>query len=190
MDVLKEAVGNLVDHISAADPTNEYARMGAVAYNIRTTDSDKFDLTWNKSQVTGFTNGLVAVDGTYSVDAMDWAVKRVTGSGEVNAHFSKNGSKDPLKFIVFMTDGEHDTGQSWKDDYADKTTKEHCADAKAKGVTIFSVAFQAPERGRRLLEDCAFSAKHYYDAQSAEELLEAFTDIGKEASKQKTRLIY
>ena len=192
MDVLKEAVGNLVGHISAADPTNEYARMGAVAYNIRTTDSDKFGLTWNKSQVTGFTNGLDATDGTNSADAMEWAFQRINGSGEINQHFSKNGSREPLKFIVFMTDGENDFGRGneWKTEQADRKTRETCQDAKNAGVTIYTVAFQAPDRGKRLLEDCAFSAKHYYDAQSADDLLEAFTDIGKEASKQKTRLTH
>ncbi|MDP2121351.1 MAG: TadE/TadG family type IV pilus assembly protein [Hoeflea sp.] len=188
MDVLKEAVGNLVNHIVASDPTNEYARMGAVAYNIQTVAADKFDLTWNKTQVTTFTNALVATGGTYSVDAMEYAVARVTGSGEVNAHFSMNGSKDPLKFIVFMTDGEHDTGQAWKDDYADKTTKEHCQAAKDKKVTIFSVAFQAPQRGKALLEACASGIDKYYDAQSADDLLKAFTAIGKEAAKSVTRL--
>ncbi|MDP3523954.1 MAG: TadE/TadG family protein [Hoeflea sp.] len=188
MDVLKEAVANLVNHIVASDPTNEYARIGAVAYNIKTVDADKFDLTWNKTQVTTFTNALVAIDGTYSVDAMEYAVGRVTGSGEVNAHFSKNGSKDPLKFIVFMTDGEHDTGQAWKDDYADKTTKEQSQSAKDKKVTVLSVAYKAPQRGKAMIEACASGIDKYYDAQSADDLLKAFTAIGKEAAKSVTRL--
>ncbi|MBU4527902.1 MAG: TadE/TadG family protein [Hoeflea sp.] len=190
MDVLKEAVGNLVDHISASDPTNEYARMGAAAYNLETRDGDKLGLTWNKSQVSSFTNGLTATGGTNSADAMEWALQRVNGSGEINEHYSKNGSKAPLKFIVFMTDGENDFGRGneWKTEQADKKTKDTCQAAKAANVTVFSVAFQAPKRGRDLLEACAFSAKHYFDAQSADDLLKAFTAIGKEASKQVTRL--
>ncbi|MEP3436114.1 MAG: TadE/TadG family type IV pilus assembly protein [Hoeflea sp.] len=188
MTVLKEAVGNLVDHISESDTTNEYARIGAVAYNFETVASDKFNPTWNKSGVKDFANALVAENGTYSVDAMEWAVDTVTGSGEINEHFSKNQSKNPLKFIVFMTDGEHDTGSEWKDDYADKTTKQHCQTAKDNKVTIFSVAFQAPERGQALLKACASGDDRYYDAQSADELLKAFTDIGKEAAAQVTRL--
>lgn len=87
-----------------------------------------------------------------------------------------------------MTDGEHDTGSEWKDDYADKTTKQHCERAKNNDVTVFSVAFQAPERGQALLKACASGDDRYYDAQSADELLKAFTDIGKEAAAQVTRL--
>lgn len=188
MTVLKQAVSNLVGHISASDPTNEYARMGAVAYNYETVHSDKFEPTWNKSQVTTFANALVAEYGTYSVDAMEWAVDRVTGPGEINAHYSKNGSKKPLKFIVFMTDGRNETGSEWGDNLADNDTKAHCQTAKSKGVTIFSVAFLAPERGQALLLACASSPDKYYDAQSADDLLKAFTDIGKEAAKQVTRL--
>lgn len=190
MDVLKEAVANLVDHISASDPNNEYARMGAVAYNIETKYSDKFDLRWNKSQVTAFANGLDATGGTNSADAMEWAYQGVTGPGEINEHYSKNGSKKPSKFIVFMTDGENDFGRGneWKTEEADRKTKETCQAAKNKEVTIFAVAFQAPERGQKLLKACATDNGKYYDAQSADDLLKAFTDIGKEAAKSVTRL--
>lgn len=188
IDVLKEAVANLVTHIRDSDATDEYARMGAVSYNYQTTSSDKLDLSWDKSKVTTFTNALVAENGTYAVDAMKWAYEKVTGSGEINAHFSKNGSKNPSKFIVFMTDGEHDTGSSSQNDYADKMTKEHCTSAKNKGTIIFAVAFQAPQRGKDLLSACSSGSKYYYDASSAAELTKAFNAIGEEAVKLVTRL--
>ncbi|PWW01645.1 Flp pilus assembly protein TadG [Hoeflea marina] len=188
IDVLKVAVANLVDHIKESDSTDEYARMGAVSYNFQTTSSDKLGFGWDKSKVTTFADALVAKDGTYAVDAMKWAYEQVTGSGEVNAHFSKNGSKNPTKFILFMTDGEHDTGSNSQNDYADKKTKEYCTSAKDKGTIIFAVAFQAPQRGKDLLSACASGNRYYYDANSASDLTKAFTDIGEEAVKLVTRL--
>ena len=186
--VLKQAVSNLVNYISEADPTNEYARMGAVAYNDKTRDSDKFNITWTKSGVSNFANSLSAERGTNSADAMEWAYTKVNGPGEINEHFSKNKSKKPKKFIVFMTDGQNDTGNEWNDKAADASTLATCAAAKAQDITIFSVAFTAPDHGKQLLKACASDIDKYYDAQSADDLLKAFSDIGREAAKSVTRL--
>ena len=188
IDVLKEAVADLTAHIEESDPTNEYARMGAVAYNSETSNSDKQSISWKKSDVTDFADGLNANGGTNSEDAMKWGYQQVTSATEINAHFSKNGSKAPSTFIVFMTDGENSTGSNYWNDYADKQTLYYCTQAKAKGVTIFSVAFQAPTRGKSLLSSCASGSGYYYDADSADELKKAFKDIGEEAVKLITRL--
>lgn len=188
IDVLKEAVANLATHIAESDPTDVYARMGAVSYNSETKDSDKLSITWTKSKVTDFANALDANGGTNSEGAMKWGYEQLTSSVEINAHYSKNGSKAPSTFIVFMTDGENSTGSSYQDDYVDKQTLYYCTKAKEKGVTIFSVAFQAPQRGKDLLSSCASGSAYYYDANSADELTKAFKDIGEEAVKLVTRL--
>jgi Flp pilus assembly protein TadG len=188
IDVLKEAVADLTAHIEESDPTNEYARMGAVAYNSQTGNSDKLSITWTKSKVTDFADNLNADGGTNSEYAMKWGYEQVTSSTEINAHSSKNGSKVPSTFIVFMTDGENSTGSNSQNDYADKQTLYYCTKAKEKGVTIFSVAFQAPDRGKKLLSSCASGSSYYYDADSADELKKAFKDIGEEAVKLVTRL--
>ncbi|KGF70787.1 hypothetical protein LL06_03290 [Hoeflea sp. BAL378] len=188
IDVLKEAVANLTAHIQESDPTNEYARMGAVAYNNKTNSSDKLNLSWTKSKVTDFANALIAEGGTNSEAAMKWGFDQITDPGEVTEHFTKNKSKSPKTFIVFMTDGKNETGSDWGDDQADKKTKEHCQSAKDKKVLVFTVAFQAPQRGKNLLKACASGDSYYYDAESADELTKAFKDIGEEAVKQVTRL--
>ncbi|MCY0094313.1 vWA domain-containing protein [Hoeflea ulvae] len=188
IDVLKEAVGNLTAHIVEADPTNQYARMGAVSYNSSTGYQDKLSIGWTKVDVAAFAASLVADGGTNSEDAMHWAYDQIVSSTEINEHYSKNGSKDPKKFIVFMTDGENSTGSSWRNDYADSQTIKYCDKAKDEGVTIFAVAFQAPDRGEELLSACASGDAFYYDADSAEALLAAFESIGEAALAQATRL--
>jgi len=186
--VLKEAVADLTAHIEDSDPTNEYARMGAVAYNSQTGNSDKQSISWTKSAVTTFANSLNADGGTNSEFAMKWAYEQVTSTSEINAHFSKNGSKVPSTFIVFMTDGENSTGSDYWNNYADSQTLSYCTKAKDKGVMIFTVAFQAPDRGKALLNSCASGSGFYYTADSADELKQAFKDIGEEAVKLVTRL--
>mgnify|MGYP001217652013 CR=1 FL=1 len=188
MTVLKTAVRDLVDHIKEADPENKYSRMGAVAYNSDTTPYDKLLADWDKTRVSTFTNNLSATGGTNSQYAMKWASEQLKTGVEELIHKAYNGSNEPVKFIVFMTDGENDTGNDADDDYADMKTKKYCSDAKANKVTIFSVAFQAPKRGRDLLEACASGSSHYYDAKSADELIKAFKEIGEKATSLSTRL--
>jgi Flp pilus assembly protein TadG len=188
IDVLKEAVADLTAHIEESDPTNEYARMGAVAYNSETGSGDKQSISWKKSDVTTFANSLEATGGTNSEDAMKWGYEQITSPTEINAHYSKNGSKVPSTFIVFMTDGENSTGSSYWNNYADSQTLSYCTKAKDKGVMIFTVAFQAPDRGKQLLSSCASGSGFYYTADSADELKKAFKDIGEEAVKLVTRL--
>ena len=46
----------------------------------------------------------------------------------------------------------------------DSQTLNMCSAAKAKGVTIFSIGFEAPTAGANLLRSCASSVAHYYPA--------------------------
>ncbi|MAY60884.1 MAG: hypothetical protein CML29_01620 [Rhizobiales bacterium] len=190
INVLKKAVADLVADVKASDPDNKYARMGAVSYNNKTTEYDKLQADWDKNRVVTFTNALEAKDGTNSMYAMAWAYDRLAGatSPEVSAHHYKNGADDPAKFIVFMTDGQNETGSSSGDDYVDRETMKSCTDAKNKGVTIFSVAFQAPDRGKALLASCSSGTGFYYDASSADELIAAFKEIGEKATNRSNRL--
>lgn len=197
LEVLKSAVGDLVSRIKQSDPDNKYARMGAVAYNDKTEDKDKLTADWNKDRVTTFANALVHGGGTTSTTAMQWAKDKILSTTEDNQHLSKHGSKDHEKFIVFMTDG-YNTGYTrdrwgnitseYQDTIADRDTKAACTAAKDKGVIIYSVAFQAPEAGKPLLQDCASSPAHYYDAKSADALIAAFKAIGEKATKANNRL--
>ncbi|WP_170604393.1 TadE/TadG family type IV pilus assembly protein [Ruegeria arenilitoris] len=58
----------------------------------------------------------------------------------------------------------------------DQRTKHVCKAAKDEGVIIFSVSVEAPPAGRDVLENCASSDSHYYEADDAK-LEKAFTSI-------------
>ncbi len=58
----------------------------------------------------------------------------------------------------------------------DQRTKHVCKAAKDEGVIVFSVSVNAPANGQDVLENCASSASHYYEA-SAVQLTDAFTSI-------------
>ncbi|MDX1742643.1 MAG: pilus assembly protein TadG-related protein [Ruegeria sp.] len=58
----------------------------------------------------------------------------------------------------------------------DQRTKHVCKAAKDEGVIVFGVSVDAPTNGQKVLQNCASSASHYYEA-SAPDLKNAFTSI-------------
>lgn len=179
IDALKLAVANLTTQLTTADPENKYVRTAAVAYQAKMYDPAAFN--WGTTHTLSYVQALIASGGTDSSDAMARAYSDIMKSSEETAHKNKNGQV-PSKFIVFMTDGDNNYSS------ADTKTKATCEDAKKDGVEIFTVAFTAPSKGRALLEYCATSTSHYYDAQDAAELVAAFKEIGDKAVQAATRL--
>ena len=67
----------------------------------------------------------------------------------------------------------------------DQRTDHVCDAAKDEGVIVFTIGFEAPSRGQRVLERCASSPSHYFDVDGLE-IEEAFDSIA--ASIRKLRL--
>lgn len=71
--------------------------------------------------------------------------------------------------------------------YADVTTmnstlQTSCAQAKANGVIVYGIAFEAPTNGQMQISSCASSAAHYFDAQGLE-IQTAFRTIANSISQ-------
>ncbi|MCY0146202.1 TadE/TadG family protein [Hoeflea sp. G2-23] len=177
--VLKTAVNSLTTQFATADPDRKYVRVGAASYSSYLKSTQK--LSWNPTKLSDFANGLWADGGTDSTDAFSWAYDSVTANKEIRRHERKSGQV-PKKFIVFMTDGDN----NYKS--ADTSTMKLCNDAKNDGVVIYSVAFAAPKRGKELLEYCASSSSHFFDAKNSAELISAFENIGLQTSEVVSRL--
>lgn len=67
----------------------------------------------------------------------------------------------------------------------DQRTNHICDAAKDEGIIVYTVGFEAPSSGRRVLKRCASSDSHYYDAEGLE-ISDAFTSIA--SSIRKLRL--
>jgi len=64
------------------------------------------------------------------------------------------------------------TGRSTKD----ARTRAICDAAKAQGITVYTIGFEAPSSGQAVLKDCASSPAHYQDVNGLE-ISEAFRSI-------------
>lgn len=179
IDALKTSVQKLAAKLKAVDPNDMYVRTGAISYNWYA--HYPVNLNWGESHVVNYVNALWATGGTDSSDAFKTAYLALKRKSEDNAHKFKNGQV-PSKYIVFMTDGNNNYAS------ADTATRKWCDDAKKHKIDIYTIAFRAPANGKALLNYCATDAKHYFDAQNANDLYKAFDAIGNAAAGKVSRL--
>ena len=89
------------------------------------------------------------------------------------------------KYMIVVTDGDN-TANGWTTSQAqiDARTAKVCANAKAKGITIFTV--KVIQGNSNMLRACASDPDHFYDLKSASQLNSAMAGIFKSITK--TRL--
>jgi len=190
IEALKIAAGNLFGELNSADPNAEYARTGAVSYDLAEYTPSK--LAWGTASATSYVNALQAGGGTNSSGAMNTAytsltAKNAAGNDAEDALHQQKTGQVPKKYIVFMTDGDNNDDK-WGGRSYDTLTKTTCDNAKSKGIEIYTIALMAPAGGQALLHYCASDDAHYFKAEKMEDLLAAFKAIGAKASAQITRL--
>lgn len=65
-------------------------------------------------------------------------------------------------------------------DEGDSRLNKICTAAKAKGIVVFAVGFEAPSDGKLALQNCASSPSHYFDVTSENTLTETFHAIARQ----------
>ncbi|UWR08577.1 TadE/TadG family type IV pilus assembly protein [Ruegeria arenilitoris] len=59
----------------------------------------------------------------------------------------------------------------------DPRARAMCAAARANGIVVFTIAFEAPDQGKALLKDCKSDDGAYYEA-TGDEIVDVFASIG------------
>jgi hypothetical protein len=80
------------------------------------------------------------------------------------------------KAVIIMTDGVFNTAYA-HDDSAPAALK-ICDEMKLLGITVYTVAFQAPAEAEATLRTCATTDGHFFNAESGDALRDAFKSIG------------
>ncbi len=182
---LRTAATSLLDRLKLADPDDEYVRSGLVSYysSIRNTES----MDWGIDHTRSVVQTLYASGGTRSTAAFDrvsdWLLDPIEDTEHESQPVHEGTEYELHKFMIFMTDGDNNYSSD------DTATKALCDEAKDEGIEIFAVAFEAPWRGRQLLEYCSSSESHYFDAQDSAEFLVAFEQIGERIQQSLLRIV-
>ena len=126
---------------------------------------------------------------TYVPGGLKWGWHMLSPNEPLNE--ARPYDKDHVKkAIVLMTDGEntvyangvdklHHKGHDAKSK-ANAVLARLCTNIKAKGIAIYTVAFEVTDATtKNALKSCASSAGNYYDATNSADLADAFDAIGK-----------
>jgi hypothetical protein len=81
-----------------------------------------------------------------------------------------------------MTDGMFNTYYEGANGDSAAQARTLCTNMKAAGITIYTVGFQVPPEVLPVLQHCATSPKHFFDAASGQELSQTFRTIAERLS--------
>jgi Flp pilus assembly protein TadG len=189
IEALQTAANALFSGMETADPKGELVRIGAVSYNHETQAAQKIE--WSTAKAKEYVDALPykPLGGTDASEGMKIAYNALlsTNPAETDAHKAKK-HENFQRYILLMTDGEMTGNSSSWNRGIDGKVQGYCSDAKKDGIIIFSVAFMAPEKGQKLLSDCASGAENYYQPDNMEQLVKDFGEIAAKANKTVPRL--
>lgn len=203
IQALQTAASGLFTSLNKSDPKGNLVRVGAVSYTDETQKAS--DITWGTLTSSAYVTLLPykPTGGTNAKGAMQIAYDalKLSNTTEATAHKSKNHSKYH-RYILLMTDGEMTGSSASWNSGIDKDVRALCDKAKLdgdtnkngkidgdeEGITIFTVAFMAPTRGKELLNYCASGSENYYEPDDMNALVAAFGEIAEKAAKTTTRL--
>ncbi len=145
-------------------------------------DAKPVPLTTDKTKLHNYIDALDAGGGTAGHLGLSWG--RYLLSPDWSDAFAK-GSKplpwqkpDTQKIIIMMTDGEFNSTYHGNLGSSFDQAKAQCDDAKNNDeVLIYTVAFNAPQAGKDILNYCASGPEFRFDANNGQDLLDAYTAI-------------
>lgn len=192
IEALQTAAAGLFTELNKADPEHELVRVGAVSYTDKQQAAKA--INWGTTDAANYVSALPykPTGGTDASDALDTAYKALKSSTdgtdtETRQHKSKNHDSFQ-RYIILMTDGEMTGDSSSWSQPIDKDVRDLCTAAKGDGITIFTIAFMAPQKGKDLLQACASSTANYYAPDNMAKLVEDFGDIAAKATSSISRL--
>lgn len=141
-------------------------------------------LTNSDSDILTEIDAMVATGATFVQPGVIWGWRALDWNAPFGDGADPATEKGLAKYMVVMTDGANTKSPIYPDHtggdaaLANSLTNEVCTAVKAKGVTIYTVAFDVVEPTiQALLQGCASSSGNYYEASDATALAEAFKKI-------------
>ena len=123
----------------------------------------------------GWTSGHLGLAWAWYLVSPNWA-NIWPGSAQPVAY----GDRDTVKAVLLMTDGIFNT--AYQNGNSDAQARALCTQMKQDGVTVFAVAFQAPNSASQLLRDCSTPpgnglGQTFFNAANGGDLRHAFRTV-------------
>ena len=139
------------------------------------------ELTNNRTTLENYVNSLTAGGGTAGHQGIAWSWYLIAPEWKdifsANAEPMPYDEPDAIKAVILMTDGEFNRQIFDDQGSSDDQAKALCDNMKDKDIVVYSVALQAPDAGKAILEYCASGPEFYFDAQNGQQLTDAYRAI-------------
>jgi Flp pilus assembly protein TadG len=138
-------------------------------------------LTTDHDEIKEQISNMVANGYTYIPSGIMWGWRVLAPDSPFADGAPYNGTK---KIMILMTDGDNTKSQlGTNHEGSDKAAANSamtqlCANVKTLNIELYTIAFEVTDAGTKtLLQSCASNGAHYYDAENASELADAFNKI-------------
>ncbi len=122
----------------------------------------------------GWTAGHLGIAWAWYLLSPEWA--DIWPSGSTPKAY---GDEETTKVAIIMTDGEFNSAYEGDNGDAKQQAEKLCKNMKSSGVTVYTIGFQVPKEALPVLEKCATSHMHFFDAKNGDELRDTFKTIAK-----------
>ncbi|MEL7039980.1 MAG: TadE/TadG family type IV pilus assembly protein [Pseudomonadota bacterium] len=144
-------------------------------------DAEPIELTNNRSTLNtyvtsltadGWTAGHLGIAWTWYMVSENWKTV-FDGPAEPMPYFEP----DSAKVVILMTDGAFNSEIYPEQGDSAGQARELCDNMKGAGLTVYSVALNAPNAGKQVLSYCASGSTYYFEPETAAELTDAYRKI-------------
>ena len=128
-------------------------------------------------RATGNTAGHLGVSWAWYLLSPNWAPLWPADSAPV-----AYGNAEYQKVAILMTDGMFNSYYESGNGNSETQARALCSNMKSAGVTVYTVGFQVPAAVLPILQHCATSSSHFFDAADGTELSATFRTIAQRLS--------
>ncbi|MEO1650699.1 MAG: pilus assembly protein [Pseudomonadota bacterium] len=144
-------------------------------------DRDDFKSEIDALTAQGWTAGHIGVAWGWYTISPEWHTLWPNDSRP-----NPYGRKNNIKATVIMSDGRFNTAYSAQNENSESRgdvlssgfqALQLCSAMRAAGIQVYTITFQAPAEAEAMLEECAGSTENFYNADTANQLINAFRDV-------------
>lgn len=148
--------------------------------------ADLMPLSRSESALDSMISGLKPGGWTYIPAGLygGWMLLTPNAPFDEALTFAELEAERGTKALILMTDGEntrapdYPTHNSTSQQYANDLTEEICVNIKDQDIIVYTIAFEVTDtKIKDILEDCATTTGHYFDAANSNDLIDAFASI-------------
>jgi len=143
-------------------------------------------LTADKAELDAYIDSLPTGGGTAGHLGMSWGRYLIAPEWSsvwpVTSTPIDYDEPDGRKIVVMMTDGQFNRTYHSNLGSSFDQAKNHCDQAKAQGIIIYTISFDAPTDAQAALDYCSSGTDYAFDVNNGQELLDAYTAIANRIS--------